>query len=403
MKPFAPLPALAAALAVLGIGPVASFAATDQCRICHPQQRVAFESSIHAREEVSCVSCHRGDAASRDEKQAHGGDFRALSDRRGIPEACGDCHSDLEKMRPYNLPVDQLAIYGTSQHGKALARGDTSVAVCIDCHGSHEVLSPHDPKSGTFPTNLPGTCGRCHGDEKLMEDHGLDPEVVDKYRASVHGHALLEGGNLAAPTCVSCHGVHGATPPGFGDIDRVCGACHDETRRAYLAGPHHTLGPNPDLPQCSSCHSNHLIERYEVSEIAGLCSDCHDAGTNPAQMGEKLQTMIEGARSEIGDAERLALSGQQAALDIEDYLGRLEEANTLVTEALSLVHTATLEPVESVTRRARSIGEEVKHDIYGKLDHRERHIGLAVFWFYVVMTIVILVSLKRRTVRSRAS
>ncbi len=52
--------------------------------------------------------------------------------------------------------------------------------------------------------------------------------------------------------------------------------------------------------------------------------------------------------------------------------------------------------MEQVTRRARSIGEEVQHEIYAKLDRTEAHIGLVVFWFYVFMTLVILFMLKRR-------
>ena len=47
-------------------------------------------------------------------------------------------------------------------------------------------------------------------------------------------------------------------------------------------------------------------------------------------------------------------------------------------------------------RRARSIAEEVQHEIHGELDRTEEHLGLALFWFYVLMTLVILVLFKRR-------
>ena len=89
------------------------------------------------------------------------------------------------------------------------------------------------------------------------------------------------------------------------------------------------------------------------------------------------------------------------ALHVEDYLSRIEEARTYLTEALTLVHTVRLEPVEELTRRARSIGEEVQHEIYEKLDRRPQQVGLAVFWFYLLMTLAVLVVYKRRLATNR--
>ncbi len=83
-------------------------------------------------------------------------------------------------------------------------------------------------------------------------------------------------------------------------------------------------------------------------------------------------------------------------MHVEDHLSRVEEARTYLTEVLPLVHSVRLGPVEEFTRRARSIGEEVQHEIYSKLDRRPAHIGLAVFWFYLLMTLTILVVYKRR-------
>lgn len=370
--------------------------AAEQCGVCHPQPRVAYAASIHAREQVSCTSCHGGDAETQDVERAHEGIFRSLRDRLAIPEMCASCHSDLKKMSAYNLPVDQYAVYQTSQHGMAVAGGDHGAAVCIDCHGSHEIYGTADPRSSAAARNLPATCGVCHSDEELMGRHGLDSGVVEDYEAGIHGRSLLVAGNLAAPNCTSCHGVHGATPPGVGDIDKVCGACHVQTRRAFLDGPHYQGMIEAGLPECASCHSNHAIQRFEVASIDTLCADCHGEGSDQVLLGSKMHTLIEAATAEVDKAEVLVLEGQRAALDVEDHLGRIEEARTYLTEALPLAHSVTLEPVEQVTRRARSIGEEVQHEIYAKLDRTEAHIGLVVFWFYVFMTLVILFLLKRR-------
>lgn len=370
--------------------------AAGQCGVCHPESRVAFAASIHAREQVTCTSCHGGDADTQNVERAHSGSFRGLRNRLATPEVCATCHSDLQMMSAYNLPVDQYAVYQTSQHGMAVAGGDSSAAVCIDCHGSHVIYAAADPRSSVASRNIPTTCGVCHSDEELMERYGLDPGVVEDYETGIHGRSLLIAGNLAAPNCTSCHGVHGATPPGVGDIDKVCGACHVQTRRAFLDGPHYQGMTEAGLPECATCHSNHAIQGLEVASIDTLCADCHGENSDEVLLGSKMHTLIEAATVEVEKAEALVLEGERAALDVEDHLGRIEEARTYLTEALPLAHSVSLEPVEQVTRRSRSIGEEVQHEIYAKLDRTEAHIGLVVFWFYVFMTLVILFLLKRR-------
>ncbi len=113
-------------------------------------------------------------------------------------------------------------------------------------------------------------------------------------------------------------------------------------------------------------------------------------------MGKKLHTLVQTASEQIEQAALLVERAERAALPIEDYESRLEEARTYLTEALPLVHTVTVEPVETVARRARSLAEEVQHEIYNELDRTEEHLGLVIFWFYLVMTLVILVLYKRR-------
>jgi predicted CXXCH cytochrome family protein len=392
------LPAPAIGLAIIFALSSYAPARAEQCGLCHPEQRVAFADSVHANEEVGCVDCHRGDAETKDPERAHRGSFRSLADRLRVPAACAECHSDLERMRPYNLPVDQYAVYLTSKHGQAATRGERRAAVCTDCHGSHDIRSSEDPASSLYPTNLPATCGSCHAEEALTDAFGLDPTVVAEYRSGVHGVSLLEKGNAAAPNCTSCHGVHGAAPPGVGNVDKVCGSCHQQTRQAFLAGPHYRGMLDAGLPECASCHSNHEVRRFGAGEIETLCADCHGSGAEQARLGQKIYTLIGSAAEEVDKAEELALEAQGLAMHVEDHFGRVEEARTYLTEALLLVHSVELEPVDELSRRARSIGEEVRHEIYRDLDRRPAHIGLVVFWFYVLMTLAVVMAYKRRLV-----
>ncbi len=398
MRPFAP--AVVVCLTLFVALPAAA-EERESCGTCHPASRVDFEGSIHAREEVTCSDCHGGDPRTLDVDEAHRGKFRSWKDRLTTPLLCAECHSDLERMRAYNLPGDQLAVYQTSQHGRSNAAGDRRAAVCTDCHGGHGILAPGDPASSVHPRNIQETCAACHADPDLTAAYDLDSSVVDDYRNSVHGRALLDEGNAAAPDCTSCHGVHGAAPPGFGDVDKVCGFCHAQTRRAFREGPHYQAMLAADLPECASCHSNHAISQFEADALSGICLECHGEDSTQAQLGRVFQTSISAAAAELDRAAELVQQGERRALDVEDYLARLEGARTALTEAPPASHAVLREPVEELTRRARSIGEEVQRELYAKLNRRPAHIGLAFFWFYLLTAIAILWVYRRQLERER--
>ncbi|MBF8247890.1 MAG: exported protein of unknown function [Bacteroidetes bacterium] len=143
-------------------------------------------------------------------------------------KTCARCHSSAAFMRNYNpsLPVDQLEKYRTSVHGMKNARGDVRTAECASCHGSHDIRSAGDAKSKVHARNLPATCARCHADAEYMKGYKIPTDQYAKFTKSVHGVALLQKRDLAAPACNDCHGNHGAIPPGVESISKVCGTCH---------------------------------------------------------------------------------------------------------------------------------------------------------------------------------
>jgi cytochrome c553 len=89
----------------------------------------------------------------------------------------------------------------------------------------------------------------------------------------VHGEALLEDADPNAPNCARCHGVHGASPPGFGDVAKVCGQCHASARLFFERSVHKEAMDAAGLPECASCHGNHAIGPAG-SELAGeVCQE----------------------------------------------------------------------------------------------------------------------------------
>lgn len=367
------------------------------CTVCHPREGVELAKSVHYREGIGCHDCHGGNPLALELEKAHGGNYVGVPSRREIPRRCASCHSDPARMRPYNLPIDQLALYQISNHGLGLAKGDDRVAVCSDCHGAHEVRSASDPESRTYSPRVPNTCGRCHADEKLMSRYGLSPKAVQDYRASVHGKALIEEGNLNAPSCARCHGVHGATPPGFGDVDKVCGQCHSTAREFFVRSRHNQAMDAAGLPECASCHGNHAIGRAESEVGAKVCQDCHSTGGPAAEAGAKLRALAATASEQIERAAEMIDKAEQVPLDVEDYRARLELARTHLGEARPAMHSLDVDQVSPLSMSARSEAEDIQKEIYAKLsDIRIRRLGLVIFWFYLLLTVAILVSLRRK-------
>jgi len=386
-------------IAALLLAAALTSSTSNQCVLCHPDVRVLFDRSRHHAEEVTCTACHGGNAQAITVESAHSGNFRGVPKRRDIPALCATCHSDVEKMRPYNLPTDQYALYQTSKHGQLLAKGDERVAVCIDCHGSHEILPPEDPRSSTYLRNIPATCGKCHGDAKLMAPYGLQGNPAAEFAAGVHGTLLLEKGNLAAPDCTRCHGAHGATPPGVGDVDKICGQCHATTRTYFLQGPHKTAMDKAGLPECAACHDRHDNRPADVGMLDKVCLNCHGADSAQAKLALQMKTSYASASEEIDQAHALVQRAAAIPLYVEDYQARLEEARTALLESLPVMHSLNLASVESLTGRGRGIAREVESELNGKLQGRRwRMVGLLVFWFYLLITLALLVRFRRRAV-----
>ncbi len=278
--------------------------AQDNCVECHrgleeenlSHPAMAMGEDVHAAAGITCADCHGGDPTlvivdeDYDPAKEPATGFVGAPGVRDIPDFCGKCHADASYMQRYdpNLPVDQLAQYWVSGHGKKLGEGATDVAQCLSCHGSHGILTAEDPRAPVYPTNMADTCGRCHADEVYMEDHDLPTDQVANYRESVHGKALYDG-DLGSPTCNSCHGNHGATPPELSSVSLVCGRCHAVQKEFFLESPHRQGFEDSGDPECETCHGNHDVEPA-TDELLGvgedqICGDCRPCRMSQSSCG----------------------------------------------------------------------------------------------------------------------
>jgi hypothetical protein len=389
------------AAGVTGGGATPRTPSTGRCGTCHPAERVSFEKSPHAGEGVVCTSCHGGDDRSLEQRIAHGGAFIGRPSKSQALQVCSRCHADEARMRPYNLPVDQLALYQTSGHGRALAKGDTRVASCADCHGAHDILGADDPASRTFRNNVPRTCGACHGEPNLFPGEAHKGEVLAEYLGSVHARALLEGGNRQAPNCTDCHGVHGAAPPDVGDVGKVCGHCHTAERRYFGMGPHGTRLAARGFSECAACHGDHAVVPSSAAKLDSLCASCHGVGSKQESLGRQLHDEYQQAAREMDAAAALIRRADAIPIDTDDYQARLEEGRTYLREALTAAHAVQPSVVSPFTTRALGVAREIDEELGGKLDGRWwRYVGLALFWFYLGLTLVLLRLRRDRAARS---
>ncbi|WP_248344079.1 cytochrome c3 family protein [Anaeromyxobacter paludicola] len=166
-----------------------------------------------------CKACHFANYT----KTLDGVHFAVLAKGNQKAALCVDCHGSHDITRPTEPRARISAtcagchqkesdVYVKSVHGKALAEQNQDVPVCTDCHRAHDIA---DPRDGKLSMRTPEVCGRCHTNEKLMAKYGLSTHVVDSYLSDFHGMSAslqrkTKGGpkGMVAAVCTDCHGVH---------------------------------------------------------------------------------------------------------------------------------------------------------------------------------------------------
>ncbi len=352
-------PALAVALAasLLAAGSArAQTKAKNSCLGCHaaldeplhvdPSQ---FAQDIHAQKGLGCTGCHGGDATSDDPERAmsRAAGFRGAISRAQIPELCGSCHANAAYMRGYNptLRTDQLSQYKTSIHGQRLAKGDTKVAVCIDCHGQHGIREVTDPRAPVYPLNAAKTCARCHADPAYMKGYGIPTNQYADYTASIHYHAMSVDGDLSAPTCNTCHGNHGAAPPGISSIALVCGTCHVFQEQLFDQSPHKEVFASTGKPACVVCHSNHRILRPTDAMIGtgkdSVCLQCHSEGDLGYTAAARIRSELDELTGAIDRSNDILAVAARSGMEVSAAQLEQAQARDALLKARVTLHSSS--------------------------------------------------------------
>ncbi len=377
--------------------------ARDSCLECHQQLEGAlgapartYRVDVHAGLGFGCVACHGGDAGQDDmtlaKSRARG--FRGRIARTAVPELCGSCHSDAALIHKYNPKqrIDQLAMYRTSVHGKRLAAGDTLVANCVDCHGVHGIRRVGDPLSPVHPLRLPETCGKCHADPARMARYKLPTNQLAEYQASVHWAALGKRGDLSAPSCASCHGNHGATPPGVDSVAAVCGACHVLLEQLFRQSPHQPVFEQIGKGACVVCHGNHRVEHPTPELLAGeraVCRDCHSAEDAGGKAGAEMGRLILELSRRLDRSDEILQKARQSGMEVSEALVRQMEGRESLVKARVAVHAFNVAAVREPVARGLEIAEQTYQAGLAALRERNvRRIGLGISLVTILVVMV---------------
>lgn len=238
--------------------------------------------SVHGGK-LACVDCHN-------EAKELPHPSRDFQNKRqftlAYSETCKRCH-----FKNFSRTLDGV-------HAIAVKRGDNTAPICVDCHGSHDIASPTQPR-----TRISETCAKCHAG------------VMAAYSKSVHGKALGTEGNPDVPTCTDCHRSHDVAGPTNAAWEShtpdLCARCHANeplmkkyglstfVHRSYVSDFHGTTvalraaGPNngeavPVVARCTDCHGVHDITKVDDpkspvlrANLVQTCRRCHkDASEN---------------------------------------------------------------------------------------------------------------------------
>ncbi len=242
-----------------------------------------------------CQTCHSDPGATRGNGSsiAVSPDVFGKSLHGGF--ACVDCHADLAKVGEWPHAEKLQKVSCAACHEDAVKAAESSVhyeaskngqgAHCVNCHGTHDILSSKDPASKTYALNLPKTCATCHSGKHL---EGAAGEISESYVDSVHGRGVTRAGLLVSANCTSCHGAHDIKPKTDAgsrvhraNVAATCTTCHEGIMPAFARSVHaeqRGFG-NASAATCSDCHTAHTIANAETDQyklaVIEECGDCH--------------------------------------------------------------------------------------------------------------------------------
>jgi predicted CXXCH cytochrome family protein len=223
---------------------------TEKTGYPHESKPFATKRDVQIAYYEQCKGCHFANYT----KMLDGVHYAVMAKGNRKAALCVDCHGshDIQRASEPRTRISRgcsnchkqiFDTYASSVHGAAAESGNPDVPVCTDCHRAHDII---DPRGGALAARTPEICGRCHTNAKMMQRYGLSTKVVDTYLRDFHGmSATLERAKKGdkrsfAAVCSDCHGVHDikkSTDPSShtirANLVKTCQKCHPNATQNF--------------------------------------------------------------------------------------------------------------------------------------------------------------------------
>ena len=242
---------------------------TQFCGNCHKAEKDLHMASQHSVElskfdpnAPTCIYCHRYPITKGNTA------YNRIQLKVNQEKMCVTCHIKNAQNNFSKALID----YEKSVHGTAIRNGKNA-AVCVDCHGSHDLKKASDPYSSVNRQRIPEVCGKCH------------ISIAQEYSTSIHGISLKKG-NPDSPGCTYCHGEHAIRPQA--KVDQRIIQANEMNFDKMVSNK---------MLYCVECHTNEsMMKKYNISTVAKAhdwlpnkvahwetvrCVDCHSSYDPP--------------------------------------------------------------------------------------------------------------------------
>jgi predicted CXXCH cytochrome family protein len=216
---------------------------------------------------------------------------------------------------------------------------------------------------------------------------------------------LAKRGDLSAPSCASCHGNHGATPPQVSSVAAVCGTCHALFEDLYNKSPHQPVFAQMAVGGCMVCHGNHAIVTPSDAMLAGpasVCSQCHEQDSAGRAAASEMGRNIASLDAALKRSDEILGIARRSGMEVSEVLMRQQQGKEALVKARVAVHAFHIASVNKPVSEGLAIASDTYHAGEAALrERRFRRLGLAISLLTIVVTMIGL-GLKIRSIESQS-